>query len=201
MFDERLDEAVRFAHEVHRAQVRKGTDIPYITHVLAVASLVGEHGGTQAQVMGALLHDAIEDGVEHMPDVAAQIEARFGAEVLAIVEACTDARVVPKPPWEARKRAYIAHLKEAPDGSPALLVSAADKLHNARAIVRDHGLLGDALWSRFRATPAQTAWYYNEIVAALRAKRWPTPLQGALIDALAEAVARLEVCAASASVR
>ena len=171
MLSERFDDALVFAHELHRQQIRKGSDVPYIHHLLAVTALVGEHGGTEDQVVAALLHDSIEDCIGEVPDVREQIGARFGADVLAIVEACTDADTVPKPPWRERKEAYIARLREKTPGDPALLVALADKVHNSHSILRDYRRIGDALWPRFRGGREGTLWYYRELANAFDEKR------------------------------
>lgn len=162
-YSDRFTDALVYAAELHATQRRKGSETPYIHHLLAVASLVGESGGSEEQVVAALLHDAIEDCITAVPDIREQISARYGDEVLAIVESCTDADTHPKPPWRARKEQYIARLREKPPGSPALLVSCADKLHNARSILRDYRVVGEDLWSRFRGGRDGTLWYYAEL--------------------------------------
>lgn len=174
----RFDEALGFAVNLHRQQFRKGTSIPYVSHLLAVAGLVQENGGSEDEVIGALLHDAIEDQAENWPGKApalrAEIERRFGPAVLAIVNACTDAEVIPKPPWRARKEAYLEHLRET-DSPSALLVSAADKLHNARCILEDYRQSGEALWQRFNEDARGAEhhlWYYESLVMVL-AERGP----------------------------
>jgi (p)ppGpp synthase/HD superfamily hydrolase len=180
-----LAEAASLAFRLHAAQRRKGTDIPYIAHLMAVAALVLEHGGDEEQAIAALLHDAIEDcGVEHEAGIA----ARFGPRVAAIVRACTDAEVVPKPPWRARKEAYIAHLDETPPD--ALLVSACDKLHNARAILADLRAEGASVFARFNGGRDGTLWYY-----ATLADRFATLLPGRLARELAAEVAALHAAA------
>jgi (p)ppGpp synthase/HD superfamily hydrolase len=175
MYTDRFDRALVFASEVHRNQIRKGSGVPYVTHLLVVASIVGEHHGTEAQVVAALLHDAIEDCIQDVPDIREQIEARFGADVLAIVEACTDADTHPKPPWRERKEAYLARLREKPAEHPALLVSLADKVHNSRSILRDYRQIGDELWERFRGGHEGTLWYYRSLSDIFAARR-PGPL-------------------------
>src|ERR1700730_4621786 len=140
----RLSEAAVFAIALHAHQERKGSGIPYIAHLMSVAALVLEHGGDEEQAIAGLLHDAIEDvGAEQ----EAVIAERFGPRVAGIVRACTDADIRPKPPWRARKEAYIAHLEHA--DRDTLLVSCADKLHNARAIVGDLRTHGLAVLERF----------------------------------------------------
>src|SRR5579872_5374059 len=140
----RFEEALVFATQLHAEQTRKGTTIPYISHLLAVTAIVIENGGNEDEAIAALLHDAIED--QGGAATREEIRRRFGDAVVAIVDGCTDAETLPKPPWQERKQVYLAHL---PSASPSvLLVSAADKLHNAYAILRDYRRLGEALWSR-----------------------------------------------------
>jgi (p)ppGpp synthase/HD superfamily hydrolase len=167
-FHQKLERALSFATRLHAEQTRKGTDIPYISHLIGVAGLVMEHGGDVDETVAALLHDAIEDqGPEYeggSDNLRAEIENRFGPSVLEIVEGCTDADTEPKPPWRERKEGYIAHIKAAP--SSVRLVSSADKLHNARAIVADLRVVGDGLWSRFNGGKEGTLWYYRALVTA-----------------------------------
>jgi (p)ppGpp synthase/HD superfamily hydrolase len=165
IFSDDFERALVFANRLHASQTRKGTDIPYISHLMAVASLVLEHGGDRDQAIAALLHDSIEDqGGEYPGSVGAlrkKISSEFGERVLEIVEACTDADTVPKPPWRDRKEQYLRHLESVP--SYVLLVSCADKLHNARAIVSDLRSLGDHVFSRFTAGKEGTLWYYRSL--------------------------------------
>ena len=162
---EKFGEALDYAVRVHRDQRRKGTQVPYITHLLAVAAIVGENGGTEDEVVAALLHDAPEDqgGRERLED----IRERFGDEVAGIVADCTDTYEDPKPPWRERKEEYVAHIYHAPES--VRLVSAADKLHNARAILADLRVVGDELWQRFTGGKEGTLWNYRALVTAFRA--------------------------------
>lgn len=180
MLTERFDEAFRYAHRLHRQQWRKGTSIPYISHLMTVAALVIEHGGTEDQAVAALLHDAAEDqgGAARLSEV----RSLFGDAVAEIVSDCTDAWTDPKPPWRARKEAYIASLPGKPEQS--LLVSLADKTHNAEAILFDFRSLGDDLWKRFNGGANGTKWYYNALVEVFL-NRMP----GRLTDRFARAVA------------
>jgi len=158
----RFDDALHYAVLIHAGQTRKGTDIPYIAHLLGVTSIALEHGANEDEAIGALLHDAGEDagGDGRIAD----IRQRFGDAVADIVQGCTDAVVIPKPPWRERKEVYIAHVANA---SPSVvLVSASDKLHNARAILSDFRHLGDELWSRFNGGKEGTLWYYRSLVTA-----------------------------------
>ncbi len=176
----RLTDASAMAFRIHAEQRRKGTAIPYVSHLLAVAAIVLEHGGDEEQACAGLLHDAIEDGGAEWEAV---IFDKFGSRVAGIVRACTDADTQPKPPWRARKEAYLAHLEDAePD---TLLVSAADKLHNARAIVTDLRTHGPAMFARFNAGQEGTLWYYGAL-SGVFARRLPGPLARELSDAVVQ---------------
>ena len=173
-------DAAAFAITIHADQVRKGSGVPYLGHLLGVASLVLEHGGDEDQAIAGLLHDAIEDQGAHQEPA---IRERFGARVADIVRGCTDADTLPKPPWQARKEAYIHHLEDAsPD---ILLVSCADKVFNARAIVTDLKTHGDAVFERFTASKDGTLWYYRTL-AEVFARRMPSVLSRELADAVLE---------------
>lgn len=167
---DRFDRAFLLAHRIHRDQRRKGTPIPYIAHVLAVASVTLEYGGTEDQAIGALLHDTLEDTTITPPaELRGIIRADFGDAVLLIVEDCTDTDVQPKPPWRERKERYLAHAREKahPD---SLLVSAADKLHNLHAIIRDYRHEGEALWERFNPEAGKEGvlWYHRALAEIFR---------------------------------
>jgi GTP pyrophosphokinase len=161
----RFEEALIFATRLHATQTRKESGTPYIAHLLAVSALVLEYGGDEDQAIAALLHDAVED--QGGAATREAIRARFGDRVTAIVDGCTDADTQPKPPWRARKEAYLAHLPDAP--AEVRLVSAADKLHNARAVLADYRQVGEAVWARFRGGKAGTLWYYRALLTAYRA--------------------------------
>jgi (p)ppGpp synthase/HD superfamily hydrolase len=164
-YEEKLEEALGYAARVHRDQVRKGSSVPYVTHLLAVAAIVGENGGTEEEVIAALLHDAPEDrGGEAR---LAEIRERFGDEVADIVAGNTDTFEDPKPPWRERKEAYVAHVAHAPRS--VRLVSAADKLHNARSVLADLHSLGEDLWPRFNGGEEGTLWYCRALVEAFEA--------------------------------
>lgn len=157
----RYEDALVFAHQQHRAQTRKQSDIPYISHLLAVSALVLEHGGNETEAIAGLFHDMLEDVGEH---IGPEIETRFGTEVLAIVRECSDAVARPgvdKEPWLLRKQRYLAQI---PDKSPsAKLVTSCDKLHNLTTIVRAHHAIGDEIWQRFTGKQAGTRWYYENL--------------------------------------
>lgn len=157
---DRFESALIFALELHRNQKRKGTDLPYFTHLMAVAALVIEDGGDEDQAIAALLHDAAEDqgGVATLE----LIRRRFGERVSEIVRSCSDTFEMPKPPWRQRKERYLAHLKTA---SPEVRrVSLADKVHNAHATLNDYRQIGDAVWDRFKGGKDGTMWYYQMLV-------------------------------------
>lgn len=177
----RFDDAFAFSRSLHSGHLRKGTDVPYLAHLMSVSAIVLEHGGTEDEAIAALLHDAIED--QGGAAARAEIEARFGEAVAVIVVGCTDSDQTPKPPWRPRKEAYVAHIAGAP--ASVRLVSTADKLHNARAIVSDHREVGDALWSRFNVGPAEILWYYRALVDTFTAAG-STPLTRELERAVTE---------------
>ncbi len=154
---ERYDRALAWASELHRDQRRKGSDVPYLTHLLSVSSLVVEHGGDEDQAIAGLLHDSIED-VGVTDD---QIVDRFGDRVARIVRECTDADTVPKPPWLERKRAYIAHLGETE--SDVLIVSLADKFHNATSLAEDVDRVGEDYFDLFKGRADGIRWYYRRL--------------------------------------
>lgn len=167
----RFEEALVFASRLHAKQRRKGSEIPYIAHLLAVTALVLEHGGDENEAIAALLHDAIED--QGGDATRQEIRRHFGEVVVEIVNGCTDADSIPKPPWRGRKEAYIAHLHTA---SPSiLLVSAADKLHNIRSILNDYRIVGEDLWQRFKAGKQGTLWYYRSLLEVYKV-RYPGAL-------------------------
>lgn len=163
-YTEKFESALLYATQLHRYQERKGSGLPYVTHLLAVASIVGENGGTEDEVIAALLHDAPEDmgGEARLED----IRRRYGDAVAGIVKGCTDTYEDPKPEWRPRKEDYVAHVARAP--SSVRLVSAADKLHNARSILADLRTLGEGLWERFTGGKDGTLWYYRALVEAYR---------------------------------
>ncbi len=171
MLTQRLAQALALALRAHEGQVRKGTRIPYIAHPLGVVSIALDLGATEDQAIAALLHDVLEDGG---PQYEPLIQAQFGDEVLALVRACTDGipdGVGEKAEWGERKRAYLAHLAQAP--AEVLLVSGSDKLHNARAIVSDLISTGPEVFKRFKAGREGTLWYYRAMADLFTQRRAP----------------------------
>lgn len=185
LYGERVADALAFAAEAFAARSRKGTTIPYLTHLLQVMVTVGENGGDEEQMIAAVLHDYLEDIRDATRD---ELEARYGARVATYVEKLNNSTTHPKPPWEARKRAYIAMLREeAPD---LKLISVADKLHNATSIVRDFERHGESVFARFSASRDQTLWYYRAVVDALA-----TGFDHPVVDELRATVARMHALA------
>jgi (p)ppGpp synthase/HD superfamily hydrolase len=188
----RFNEAFLFAAEKHALQKRKKTDIPYISHLMSVAALVLEAGGGEDEAIAALLHDVVEDCGGH--PVLAEIRRRFGDRVANIVEGCTDAYTIPKPPWKARKLDYLDGLRRADDD--VRLVSAADKLHNARTILADYRKEGDSVWDRFSGRRDGTLWYYRAVLDVLREGK-----PNCLVDELHRVVTELETLATKNAAR
>src|SRR5665213_945083 len=161
----KFDDALLLASQLHREQARKGTQIPYISHLLAVSAFVLEYGGTETQAIAALLHDAVED-CGGKPTLV-KIEVQFGPDVAAIVEARTDSfEEGPKRGWKERKEEYLQHLRHC--DSASLIVVAADKLHNLLSIQRDFQRIGNDLWLRFNAGPDDQMWYYDSVIEILK---------------------------------
>jgi (p)ppGpp synthase/HD superfamily hydrolase len=185
----RFVEAMQYAADKHRTQTRKASDVPYLGHLLSVAGLVIEADGTESEAIAALLHDAAED--QGGQETLAEIREKFGAEVAAIVAECSDTFETPKPPWRQRKEDYIRRLPEASDG--AILVSLADKLDNARAILRDFRAHGNDLWQRFNVQDPQLhLWYYRSLLEVYgdRTSNWMVDELRGVIDALEQAIGR-----------
>lgn len=160
----RFEDAFEYAHRVHGSQTRKGTAVPYIGHLMGVVSIVLDDGGSEDEAIAGLLHDAAEDqgGRDRLDD----IRSRFGDEVAAMVADCTDSWDTPKKPWLERKQAYVEHARDLRPSS--LRVSAADKVHNAYAILRDLRNEGEAVWDRFNASSDDVLSYYEGLVRAYR---------------------------------
>lgn len=187
VLSDRYADAFAYAFTLHRDQVRKGSDIPYVTHLIAVSGLVLEHGGSEDEAIAGLLHDAVED--QGGSPTLAEIRRRFGDEVAAIVDGCSDTDVTPKPPWRQRKEDYLAHL---PYASRSIrLVSVADKLHNARATLADYRRVREALWAHFKGGRYGTLWNYRALIGAYRSAAGE-PTQEALVAELDRVVGELE---------
>ena len=179
----RFEEAMAYAVEIHAGQTRKGGSTPYVSHPMAVCSLVLEDGGSEDEAIAALLHDTVEDGGGQ--PVLDEIRRRFGEKVAGIVWDCSDTDEVPKPPWLERKRTHIAHIRQA--GPEARRVACADKLHNARSILYDYRVVGEELWERFTGTREQVLWYFRSLVEAFQETR-----TGSMADELDRVVSEIE---------
>jgi (p)ppGpp synthase/HD superfamily hydrolase len=183
VFTRRFVDALGYAARLHARQVRKRTGRPYIGHLLGVTSIVIEYGGDEEMAIAALLHDAVEDqgGLPRLRE----IHRKFGARVARIVDGCTDSYTEPKPPWRARKLAYIQHVAAEP--ADVRLVSAADKLSNARETLHELRLHGDSVFEKFEGKKEGTLWYYRALVEVFR-KAGTNPL----IDELDRVLTELE---------
>jgi len=160
----RFEQALVYAAQVHENQVRKGSDIPYVSHLLSVAALVLEDGGDEDEAIAGLLHDAVEE--RGSLEFREAILVQFGERVASIVDACTESCTIPKPPWRDRKLRYIEQMRHA---SPSVLrVSMADKLHNARSILADRDREGEAVWDKFKGGKAGTLWFYRSLLEIYR---------------------------------
>ena len=190
MLTARFADALSCAQDWHRAQMRKGSSTPYIAHLLSVAALVLEAGGTEDEAIAALLHDAIEDQGGSV--VGETISAKFGPNVLAIVRECSDwDGDAAKPSWRQRKESFVASIAEI--SASGRLVVAADKLNNARDLREDYRVLGDGLWHRFNGGRTGTMWYYRAVADALEQALAPKRI----VDELQRVVTELEELAAA----
>ena len=160
----RFSEALSYVAALHAEQRRKVSGEPYLSHLLAVAAIVMEYGGNEDEAIAALLHDAVED--QGGAATFEEIGRRFGATVAEIVDGCTDTNESPKPPWRQRKETHVARLRDA--SASVRLVVAADKLHNARSLLRDYRRRGESLWDFFRGGRDGTLWYYRAMTDALK---------------------------------
>lgn len=161
-YSDKFTQALSFAAILHNGQLRKGTQIPYISHLLSVSVIVMRNGGDEEQAIAALLHDSVEDqgGI----NLLSEIESKFGARVAKIVKQCSDSFEKPKPPWDQRKKAYVEAIAHKSDD--AILISMADKVDNARSILNNYRKIGEKLWERFRGGREGTLWYYRACVDA-----------------------------------
>ena len=178
---ERFERALVLATRLHRGQIRKGSGVPDVAHLLAVCELTLEYGGDEDEAIAALLHDAIED--QGGAIARAQILREFGLQVTEIVEGCSETDEVPRPPWRARREAYVEHIAHA--SASVRLVSACDKLHNARSLVMDYRIYGEDLWERFTGRREGTLWYYRALSDEYQ-RRSPNRITRELALAVAE---------------
>lgn len=190
--------ALAFAARLHAEQTRKGSDTPYVSHLLAVTAIVLDHGGSENEAIAALLHDAVEDqGGQKTLD---EIRRGFGDQVATIVEACSDTDESVKPPWQARKAAFVKRLRTEPYS--VRLVVAADKLHNVRDVHRNYRIHGDDIWSHFKGGREGTLWYYRAVMGALTAAVEPEEQQlNSLTEEIGFTLSLLEEAMAERSMR
>ena len=179
---ERFETALVYATRVHDGHARKGGQgIPYLAHLMSVAALVLEDGGSEDEAIAALLHDAVEDQGDRTS--LSELRGRFGSAVADIVEACSDTDQRPKPPWLGRKQAYIERMQTAPE--PVLRVACADKVHNVRSTLADLRTHGERTWRKFGSSPEQQLWYYRTL-SDLFSRRLPGPLSQELARLVGE---------------
>jgi (p)ppGpp synthase/HD superfamily hydrolase len=179
----RFDEALVLASTLHRAQARKASGVPYVAHLLGVASLVLEEGGSEDMAIAALLHDAAEDQGGEL--VLAEISTVFGDEVARWVRQASDSFIQPKPEWEERKRHHLAQIPSA--DREARIIMLADKVYNARSILADHARVGSEIWNRFNVPRERTMWYYGMLLQVFERELSPV-----LYDTLSECVRRMQ---------
>ncbi len=181
-FSARYDAALALAAVAHRAQLRKGSDVPYIAHAVAVSLILLRHGYGEDLCIAGLLHDVVED-----TDVSAEaIAAQFGDDVARLVAAVSETKRADgiELPWEERKREGLAHL--ALGGADVAALKAADAIHNARTTSIDLNVHGPSVWERFKRGPAETTWYYRQILGIVNTRIPGTPITAELADAVAE---------------
>jgi len=159
LLSDRFVTAFSKAYTLHKDQKRKASQTPYIAHLMSVAALVLENGGSEDQAIAALLHDAVEDAGGR--ETLGEIRVEFGDSVADLVDGCTDSYTQPKADWEPRKMAYLDKLRNASD--EILLISLADKVHNARSILLDLHLSGESTWNKFKGKKSGTLWYYQTL--------------------------------------
>jgi (p)ppGpp synthase/HD superfamily hydrolase len=180
---QRFEKALVYATRLHAQQVRKANGVPYISHLLSVTALVLEDGGDEDEAIAALLHDAVED--QGGAATRAEILKLFGERVVAIVDGCTECDTLPKPPWRERKERYLEQLRQ---GSPSVRrVALADKLHNARSVLKDYRQQGDAMWSAFTKGKEGTLWFYRSVLSLYRETH-----SSAMVEELARVIGELE---------
>jgi (p)ppGpp synthase/HD superfamily hydrolase len=193
-----FENALAYAARLHAEQTRKGSDTPYISHLLAVTAIALDHGATENEAIAALLHDAVED--QGGQKTLEEIRHRYGNQVAEIVAACSDTDESPKPPWRDRKEAFVERLRTEPYS--VRLVVAADKLHNVRDVLRNYRIHGDDLWSQFKGGRDGTLWYYQAVVDALVGTAKPEEHQlNAIIEEISDTISLLDQAMAERSPR
>lgn len=181
----KFEHALTFANQVHAEQKRKDSGAPYFAHVIGVAALVLEDGGSEEEAIAALLHDTAEDqGGQAMLD---EIAERFGDKISRIVSECSDTLVIPKPPWRERKEAHIKKLRMAHPETIRIML--ADKVYNSRNLLRGLQQRGEQVWGNFKGGRDGTLWYFKQMYATFALTCPPTNY---LMDELARNIRRIE---------
>jgi (p)ppGpp synthase/HD superfamily hydrolase len=183
LLTERYALAFAYANRLHAQQLRKGTTVPYISHLMSVSALVLEAGGDEDEAIAALLHDAVED--QGGADTLAEIGRQFGEQVAAWVAACSDTMIQPKPPWRERKEVYLQRLLTMPEA--VVRIAIADKLHNARCTLADLQKDGNQVWQRFKTGREGTLWLYRAFLS-----RCPAGIAPGLLQELQQVIEAIE---------
>lgn len=180
MISDKVNLALKVASRAHRDQMRKGTDIPYISHPVAVAMIVSEYTTDEDTIVASILHDILED-VE--PTVYSETDMRndFGDEVVKIVKDVSEDKTAgePEKPWIERKKGYLAHLDSLENEKP-LIVSTADKIHNLTDILEEYERIGDSIWQKFNASKNDELWFYTEFLKIIDKKQIPEQMKNDL---------------------
>lgn len=193
MISSKINLALKVASKAHRNQIRKGTDIPYISHPVAVAMIVSEYTTDESTIAAGILHDILED-VE--PAVYSETDMRndFGDEIVEIVRDVSEDKVAgePEKPWIERKKGYLVHL-DSIENEKSLIVSAADKIHNLTDILEEYDRVGDSIWQKFNAGKDDELWFYDEFLKIIEKKRIPEQMKtdlSLLVDRLRHRIER-----------
>ncbi|MBQ1373241.1 HD domain-containing protein [Candidatus Saccharibacteria bacterium] len=177
MISDKVNLALKVASKAHRNQTRKGTDIPYIAHPVAVAMIISEYTTDENTVVAGILHDILEDV---KPTVYSETDMRndFGDEIVKIVKDVSEDKTAgePEKPWIERKRGYLAHLDSVED-ERSLIVSTADKIHNLTDILEEYERVGDSIWQKFNASKDDELWFYNEFLKIVEKKQIPEQIK------------------------
>lgn len=191
MISKKVNLALKVASRAHRDQMRKGTDIPYISHIFAVAMIISQYTSDEDAIVAGVLHDILEDV---KPTVYSETAMRndFGNEVVEIVKDVSEEKTAGKPekPWAERKKGYLTHLSSLEDQRP-LIVSTADKIHNLTDILEEYEMVGDSIWQKFNASKDDELWFYNEFLNVIKKKHVPERMKidmALLVDRLKSAV-------------
>ena len=153
----RFEEAFALANQLHKGHLRKASDAPYVSHLLSTAALVLQDGGDEDEAIAALLHDAVED--QGGEETLALIREKFGDKIAKIVDECSDTDIIPKPPWRERKEAHIVRLKGASPATHRVIL--ADKLHNARSLLRGLREDGEEAWKISKGGKSGILWNFR----------------------------------------